>query len=49
MFRSLREKGGDTMAAESRAGFLLIKSLMTCLAIITLRASSMFIRLRSAR
>lgn len=37
------------MTAELRAGFMLIKSLMTCMAIITMRASSMFIRLRSAR
>jgi len=49
MFRSVPEKGGGTMAAELRAGFLLMKSLMVCLAIITMRASSMFIRLRSVR
>jgi hypothetical protein len=37
------------MVTELRAGFLLMKSLMICLAIITMRASSMFIRLRSVR
>lgn len=43
------DKEEDTMLAKLRVGFLLVKSLMTCVGIIVMSVCGIFIRLRLAR
>ena len=44
-----KDKEKDTMLAKLRVGFLLVKSLMTCVGIIMMSVCGIFIRLRLAR
>lgn len=46
---SLEDKEEDVMVTKLREGFLLFKSLMTCLGIIMMSVCGIFIRLRLAR
>jgi hypothetical protein len=46
---SFEDKEEHIMLAKLQMGFLLVKSLMTCLGIIVMRACGIFIRLRLAR
>jgi hypothetical protein len=46
---SFEDKEEDTMLAKLRVGFLLVKSLMTCVGIIVMSVCGIFIRLRLVR
>jgi len=46
---SFEDKEKDTMLTKLRVGFLLVKSLMTCVGIIVMSVCGIFIRLRVAR
>ncbi len=46
---SFEDKEEDTMLAKLWVGFLLVKSLMTCVGIIAMSGCGIFIRLRLVR
>ena len=46
---SFEDKEEDTMRAKLRVGFLLVKSLLTCVGIVVMSVCGIFIRLRLAR
>ena len=46
---SFEDKEEDTMLAKLRVGFLLVKSLLTCVGIVVMSLCGIFIRLRLAR
>ena len=46
IIRTIKE---DIMVIEQRIGVVLVKSIMTCLAMLAIHVCGMFIRLRPAR